>query len=144
MAQPGGRRRPAQDRPDPREQLLVDDRPRQEVVRAALEGSDSIDGVGSRRADHDHGDVAIPRAARLTLAQPRAEVELGQHDEVGTRALGKLERLAVEAGLEDVEAVARELPLEIAARVGLRLGEEQGGIHPAKLASRSRGPPDVL
>ena len=108
------RRRPPQHRSDAGQQLVVDDRPRQVVVRAALERAHPVDRVRLLRAEHDHRDVAVPRPAGLALAEARAEVELGADDEVGARPLGERERLAAERGLEHVEAVARQLALEVA------------------------------
>lgn len=89
------------------------------------------------RTDDDHRHVAVPAATRLTRPQARAEIELGQQDEIGSRPLGELERLAVEARRRHLETVACQLPFEVAPDSGLRLGEQQGDIHPAKLASRS-------
>src|SRR6266487_1624773 len=66
--------------PDPRQQFVVVKRPRNVVVAAAVEGTDAVDRVGLRAAEHDHGHFAIPGATRLTLAQPAAELR-GRKDE---------------------------------------------------------------
>ena len=131
-------RRPSQHRSDAGQQLVVDDGPRQVVVRAALERAHPVDGVRLLRTEHDHRDIAVPGPARLALAEARAEVELGADDEVGTRPLGERERLAAERGLEHVEAVTRQLALEVSPRGGLRLGEQQRGCHASKLATGFR------
>ena len=92
--------RAPQDGVDPRDQLLVVERPRDEVVAAALEGVHAVDRVGPRLAEHDHGHVAVPRAARLALAQHAADLErrrvreAADEHEVGPLALDQLERLA--------------------------------------------------
>lgn len=117
------------------QQLLVHHGPVHEVVRPSLEGPHTVDRVGPGRADDDHRHLSIPGAARLTRSQTRAELELGEQDEIGTRTLRDLECLAVETRRRHLKAVARQLPLEVAPDPGIRLGEQQGGIHLAKLAS---------
>ena len=139
-----GRCRPAQHRPDAGNELVVDDRAVHVVVRAALEGPHPVDGIGLRGAEHDHRHVTVPRAARLALPQPGAEVELRAEDEVGLRALGERERLAAERRLEDVKTVALELPLEIAPDLWLRLCEENRGCHACEASSEIRAATDVL
>ena len=83
------RTRAAQDGADPREQLVVVERPWDVVVAAPVERSDAVDGVGLRVPEDDDGYAAVPRATRLALAKATAHVELGREQhEVGTDALG--------------------------------------------------------
>ena len=77
--------------------------------------------------EQDHGDVAVPRPAGNAVAETRAELQLGDEDEVGTHALGQVEDLAGVAGAEDVEPVVGELALEEAAGLGLGFGDDQRG-----------------
>jgi hypothetical protein len=44
------------------------------VVATAREAADAIDGIAAR-ADHDHGHVAVPAPARLTVSEAAAELE---------------------------------------------------------------------
>ena len=125
----GGRRGAApQERSDAREQLHVRERAADDVVGAAVERAHALDGVRGGR-EQDHGHVAVPRPPRLAAAKPQAEVELGEEHEVRPRALGELERLAPARRLEHVEAVVAELPVEVLARLGLRLGDEDCARH---------------
>ena len=101
------------------------ERPLEHVVGAAVEGAHAVDRVGLAGREHDHGDVAIPRASRLALAEPPAQLELREQDEVGALLLHELEHLAVGRGAEHVEAVVAEMPLEVAASRVLRLRQEQ-------------------
>ena len=123
--------RAAQHRVDTRHQLLVVERPRDEVVATAREGVHSVDGVGPGLAEHDHRHVAIPRAPGLALPQHAAHLErrrIGQaaHEhEVGPLALHELQRFPARIGSQDREAVARQMPLQELPRPGLGLGEEQ-------------------
>ena len=121
------RRCPPEHGPDPRTQLLVCERPVDVVVGAALERAGAVDGVRRLAAQQDHRDVAIPRAARHAVAQARAELQLGDEDEVGAHALGQVEDLARVAGAEHVEPVVGELALEEAAGLGLGFGDDQRG-----------------
>ncbi len=129
---------PSQERTNAREQLLVGERAPDDVVGSAVEGAHPLDGIGRGR-EQDHGDVSIPRPAGLAAAQPEAEVELGEENEVGSRALGELERLRTACGVEDVEAVVAQMSAEVLARLGLGLGDEDGVRH-VDDASRARGP----
>jgi hypothetical protein len=119
------RRRPAKHSPDPRAQLLVGERPVDVVVGAALEGAGAVDGVRLLAAEQDHGDVAVPRAARNAVAKTRTELQLGDQDKIGADALGQVEDLPGMTGSQDVEAVVGELALEKTAGFGLRLGDDQ-------------------
>ena len=65
---PQFRLRPPEHRVDPRDELLVVERPRDEVVAAALERLHPVDGVRARFAEDDHRDVLVPRPARHALA----------------------------------------------------------------------------
>jgi hypothetical protein len=67
--------RPSQHGVDPRDQLLVVERPREKVITAALEGVHAVDRVGSSLAQHDHRHVAVPRATRLAFAQDATHLE---------------------------------------------------------------------
>ena len=64
----------AQHGPDPGQQLVVVERSRNVIVAAPVEGTNAVDRVRLCATQHDHGDFAIPRATRLTLAQPAAEL----------------------------------------------------------------------
>ncbi len=97
-------RTPAQQRADSRQQLLVRERAADDVVGTAVEGTHALDGIG-RRCEEDHRHVSIPGAPRLPAPQAQAEVELGEENDVGARALRELEGLAPARCAEDVEAV---------------------------------------
>src|SRR5919204_118179 len=73
-AVPQRRRRPSKDRTDPRQQLVIVKRSRHVVVAASVEGTHPIHGVGSRSPEHDNGDLPVPEAPRLALAEPPAEL----------------------------------------------------------------------
>ena len=68
----------------------------------------TVDRVGLRLAQNDHGHIAVPRA---TLFERGAVAE---QNEVGTRLT-----------VHDLKAVARQMAFEKAARVRFRLGEEE-------------------
>src|SRR6476659_10031687 len=130
-----GRPAPADERADAREQLLVRERPADDVVGTAIEGADTLDRVGRRREDDDR-DVAIPGPPRLAAAQAQAELELGEEDDVRPSALRELERLRAACGSEDVEAVVAQLSAEVLPRRWLRFGDEDGARHAATLVRR--------
>ena len=123
------RRAAPQERVDPREQLLVDERPREAVVGA---GERAHPGRRIRAAEHDH------RAVGHDAAVERLGVP--EHEDVGIRRARQL--LGALAG-DDVEAVVAQLALEEAADGGFRLGEEQRG-HATEARRRTGAPPDVL
>ena len=114
-----------------------------DVIGAALERTHALDGVRPC-GEHDDRNVPIPRPPGLAAPKPQAEVELGEQDDVGTRGLRELERLAAPRGTEDVEAVVAKLPAEKLARLGLRLGDENGTRHAADASPARSSPPDVL
>ena len=96
---------------------------------------------------HTHlsdGDVAIPRPSGLPPAKPKAEIELGEENEVRPNALDQLERFAAACGTEHVEAVVAELAAQVLADLGLGLGDEDGTRHAADASRGSRVAPDVL
>ena len=90
------RRDPPQHRADPRDQLVVVERPVEVVVAAAVEGAHPVDGIRllARRA----GSPAPRGPRRPALAKPAAELEplrIADQDEVGTRPLDEIERFSV-------------------------------------------------
>src|SRR6185503_4864769 len=118
QALPRGGMRAAQDSVDPRDQLLIVKRSRDEVVTAALEGVHPVNRVRPGVAEDDQRDVAVPAAARLALSQDAADLErrciweaADQH-EVGPLALDELQRLAARVRAEHREAVARQVRLQ--------------------------------
>ena len=109
--------RTAQHGVHPRDELVVDERPRDEVVAAARERPHAVDRVRLLAADDDHRD-AVERVERRRVAE---------EDEIGMRARGELERGVAIVGADDVEAVLREVPLEKAPDSGLRLCDQHRG-----------------
>ena len=106
---------------DAREQLLVDERPRQAVV-GARQRAHAGRRIGA--AEHDHRAVGDDAAVeRLRVAED---------EDVGIRRarqlLGPLAR-------DDVEAVVAQLALEEAADGRFRLGEEQRSVIPPRLGA---------
>ena len=96
---------------DPREQLLVDERPGQAVVGA---GERAHAGCGIRTAEHDHRAIGDDRAIeRLGVAE---------HEQVGIRRARQL--VGALAG-DDVEPVVAKLALEETANGRFGLGEEE-------------------
>src|SRR6266508_1795214 len=69
--------RAAEDSTHPREQLVVDEGLHDVVVAAPREAAHAVDGIAAR-AHHDDGDVAVPAAPRLSVAQAAAELESGR------------------------------------------------------------------
>ena len=70
--------------------------------------------------------MPVPRAAGLTLSEAAAELgafRVADEDYVGAGLLEQVERLPV-LGLDDLEPVLGQVPLEEAPRRLLRLGEE--------------------
>src|SRR5438105_672747 len=114
----GDRRRPPQDGSDAGQQLVVEERPAEEVVGAAVERPCAVDRVGLGGTEDDERHHAAPRAAFVERRR------VAEEDEVRPRPLRELERLAARGGTEDVEAVVGEMALEEAPRRGLRLGDE--------------------
>src|SRR5919199_2043784 len=112
------RRRPPQDGSDARQQLVIQERPAEEVVGSALERPSAVDGIGLGSADHDERHLARPRAAFLERRG------IAEQDEIRARPLRERKRLVALRCAEDVEAVVREMALEKAAGRGLRLGDE--------------------
>ena len=111
----GGRRpAPSEQRADTSQQLLVGERPSDDVVRSAIESADALDRIGRRREEDDR-DVPVPASARLTATEAETEVELGEKHEIGVRALDEIERLASPRGPEHVEAVVAQLSPEVLA-----------------------------
>ena len=82
------------------------ERPREEVVTAAVQRSHPVDGVGLRFAEDDHRHIAVPRPARLD------RIRIRQQDEIGPCLV-----------VDDLEAVLRQMSFEKATRIGLRIGE---------------------
>jgi hypothetical protein len=125
------RLRPPQNRVDPRDELLVVERPRDEVVAAAFEGVDAVDGVIAGVAEDDQRHVAVPATSGLALSQHAADLErrrvreTADEHEVRPLALHQLERLASAVRAEDREAVAHQVPLQELARSGLGLRQQQ-------------------
>src|SRR5207253_6137833 len=123
------RRAAPQERVDPREQLLVDERTRKTVVGA---GERAHTGRRIRAAQDDH------RAVEHDAAVERLGVP--EHEDVGVRRAWQL--LGTRAR-DDVEAVVAELTLEEAANGWFRLGEkERSQIREGRC--RDPVPPDVL
>ena len=123
------RRAPAQERVDAREQLLVDERPREAVVSP---GERAHPGRRIRAAEHDHGTVGHDAAIE--------RLGIPEHENVGIRRARQL--LGALAG-DDVKAVVAELALQEASDGGFRLGEEQRG-HATEARCASCIPLDVL
>ena len=123
------RRATAQDRVDPRDELLVDERAGQVVV-AALECADLRIWVGP--SEHDHGAIRDTAAVEL--------VRIAEHEDVGLR---RPREIACAREGQHVEAVARELALEEAAhrRFGFR---EQQCCHARDASHARERAPDVL
>ena len=107
-----GRGAPAEQRADPRKELLVRERPAKDVVGAAVERTNALDRVGGRCEDYDR-HVPVPAPAGLAAAKPQTEVELAEEDEIRTSALHELESLAPAGGSENVEIVVAQLPAEV-------------------------------
>src|SRR5262245_14062968 len=134
-----GRRGPAQDGADPRDQLVVVERPVEVVVAPAVEGPHPVDGIGLLRAEQDHWHLSV------ALAQPAAELEaLGVADqhEVGAHTLEELERFPV-LDAYDLEPVLRQMSLEEAPRGLLGLCEQDGTRHATDASREVREPPGV-
>ena len=97
--------RAAQHGSDPAEQLVVDQRRGDIVVRTAGASPDTVDRIAPVVAEHDHGDVAVPAAGSPSRRRVRTSTAgasgnpPAEHDEVGLRALGELERLVCGRGL---------------------------------------------
>jgi hypothetical protein len=105
--------RPPQHRTDPRQQLLVCERPHEKVVAAALERPDTVDCVRLRLPQDDHGHVAVTCPVLVDGGA------VGKQDEIGPGGF-----------VDDLEAVAPQMALE----KRLRLRQQQRGRHTAKLA----------
>jgi hypothetical protein len=97
---------------DPGEQLLVVEGPADVVVTPARERSDPVDRISFRLTEEDHGDVSIPRAARLAFTEAATELRTGQvrqlvaeKRQVRPLLLGKREGLLARDRLDDRETV---------------------------------------
>ena len=138
---PGRRRDAAEHGANPGEQLVVEERPRDEIVGAAVEGAHAVDGVGLLRPEHDHRHVAVPRTSRLALAQPAADVELAaEQDEIRASSLGERQSVLAVLGPQHVEAVLGEVAREEAAGRRLGVGDQESAGHEPTVARRLRGP----
>src|SRR6266511_6185731 len=84
------RRRSPQNGPNPCEQLLVGERPREVVVAAPLESADTVNRVGFPLAENDHGNVSVPCSVLLERGG------VAEQDEVRTGLL-----------VDDLKAVVR-------------------------------------
>src|SRR5215218_7998355 len=137
--------RPSQHGMDAGDELLVVEGPRDEVVAAALEGMDAVDGIGgARSSEDDHRHVTVPGPPGLTgpqhathLKRRRIRQAADQH-EVGALALDQFERFATGVSSEHREAVAREVPREELTRSRLGLREEQRLRHETTLSPAPR------
>ena len=109
-------RRAAKDCADPRDELLVIERAREEVVAAAFERAHAVDAVRLGCAEDDHGDVA------------EAGAEVGDRRRVGEQR--EVRRLS----LDDAEAVARQ----VAREKGVRFVEMERRRHASKLSPGRR------
>jgi hypothetical protein len=108
-------------------ELVVDERPYDEVVAAPRERPDPVDGVGFLCADHDHWEVAKRVECRRVAEQ----------DEIGMSPRGQLERRVTIIRAQDVKSVLCEMTLEEAANAGLGLCN-QDSRHPRKVTSARR------
>ena len=87
--------RPPQHGPDPRQQLLVVERLRQEVVAPPSSARTTVDRVRLGLAEDDDRDVAVTCAAR-----------------VQRRRVPEQHQIRARVVVDDLEAVARQMPLE--------------------------------
>src|SRR5919204_1031200 len=115
-----GRRRPSQDGADPGEQLLVLERPSQEVVAAAFERPDAVDRIRVRIAEDDDRDVAEPTAAFVERRRSAEQDEIGpgvvvDETEAVTRQVPDERRL----GLEDEECIRHRIDASSVLRTRL-------------------------
>ena len=129
------RRRPPQHRSDARQQLVVDDGPRQVVVGAALERADAVDRVrlllDQARSPGRRGSRSCPARPRGGARRGRARSRGRGPDASALRARAPRRRTRSGArGSRHSPADARGTP-----RRGLRLGEQQRGCHALKLAT---------
>src|SRR4051812_42039454 len=117
------RRAPAQERAQPRQQLLEVERLDQVVVGAGVEPLDArVDRVA--RGEHQDRHVAVGAQAAgdldaVDLGQPQVE-----HDGVGLEHRGLVERLAAVGGEADVVALAAQRPAYDVADVGVVLDDQ--------------------
>ena len=123
------RRAAPQERVDPREQLLVDERARQTVV-GTCERPYAGRGVGA--TEHDHRAVGHDAAVERAGVPEQEDIGIGR----ARQLLGALAR-------HHVEAVVAQLTLEEAADGGLGLGDEERG-HAAESRRGDGRAPDVL
>ena len=113
----------AQQRPDPRQQLLALEGLDQVVVGAAVEAADPVLGLGSGGQHQDrHVAVGAQAAADLDPVEPgQAEVE---DDEVGDEAGGDVERLDPVGRGADLVALVAERAAQDVGDVGVVLDDE--------------------
>jgi hypothetical protein len=145
------RRRAPQNGADPRDELVVDERPRQVVVAASGERADAVDRVGLELPEHDDGHVAVPGAPRLALAETATQLQAAgvrlvhaYEHQVRARSLEQLERLTRRRGAEDLEPVFGEVTLEEVPRPVLGLRQQECSRHGAEASSGSAARTDVL
>ena len=132
-----------QERSHARHELEVE-MPLDDVVRSLLERPHPCHRVGSGLGEEDHRHIAIPAPARLSLPQAATELRLGGDHDVRRRPLRKIERPGAPRRLEHAEAVVAQVPLQVAPRLRLGLGEEDGARrHDAEARAVSGRPPDV-
>ena len=134
----------AQQRPHAGDELEVEV-PLDDVVRTLLERTHPRDCVRARLSEEDHRHIAIPAAAGLSLAQAAAELRLGGDHDVRSGTLGEVERPRAPRRFEHPEAVAAQVPLQVAPRLRLGLGEKDGArLHDVEARAARVPPPDVL
>jgi hypothetical protein len=123
------RRAASQHGPDPGDELLVDERPR-EIVVAPLERAHLRVGVCAS----EHDDRAVGDAAAVEL------LRIAEHEHVRLRRARKVDGARKR---EHVEAVAAQLPLEVAAHRRLAFCQEERRHAHDRRRVRVRAP-DVL
>ena len=124
-SQRGGaaRRAPAQQRPDPGQQLLALEGLDQVVVGAAVEAVDAVLGLGAGGQHQDrHVAVGAQPAADLDAVEARqAEVE---DDQVGDEAGGDVERLDPVGRGADLVALVAQRAAQDVGDLGVVLDEQ--------------------
>ena len=120
----GAARRPAaQQRPDPRQQLLALEGLDQVVVGAAVEAVDAVLGLGPGGQHQDrHVAVGAQAPADLDAVEPgQAEVE---DDQVGDEAGGDVERLDAVGGGADLVALVAQRAAQDVGDLGVVLDDQ--------------------